>query len=463
MKKNIILIIVAFAMFMETVDTTVLNTAIPAVARSMQVNPISLKLALISYLLSLAIFIPISGWLADKFGVKKIFMWAIVIFTLSSIWCGFTYSLTQLVIGRILQGVGGALTLPIGRLIVVRTYKRNELISKMTVVVMIGAMGMMLGPMIGGIITTHLSWHWIFWINAPIGLIALIMSWYFLPLMPARPVHRLDILGFVLFGSGLAALTLGLSAISEAAVSTRDSFLIIGFSIILLAWYIVHSKGKPHPIVKIDLVQKRTFRVSVFGNLFARLGFGGVPFLVPLLLQIPMEYSPQSSGFLLAPVALGVLLSKPLVLSILRVLGYKYLLIVNTTLVSFSLVSFTFVTQHSSIYFIGCLTFIYGFLMALQYTAINSLAYANIEQEDVSAATSIMSTVQQVAQSFGVAIAALIVSLYSGNYTGHGSLTVTNFHYTFVTLGLVTLLSIVLFFQMKPEDGQELIGVREME
>ncbi len=459
MQKNIILLIVSFAMFMEAVDTTVINTAIPAMSHSLNVNPLDLKLALISYLLSLAIFIPISGWVADKFGVKKVFMIAVGVFTASSIWCGFTHNLFELITARIVQGLGGSLTLPVGRLIIVRTCERHELISKMSIVVMVASLGMMLGPVLGGFITNYFTWRWIFWVNVPVGLLTILLSIYLLPAMPARPVAALDKLGFILFGSGLATLTFGLSTFSESNVSSSHSLFLIAIAFVLLTLYIWHSRGRAHPIVKVELLRERTFRVSVLGNLLARLGFGGVPFLIPLLLQLSLGFSPQLSGMLLAPTAFGVLMVKSFSLPILRYFGYKKLLILNTFLVSFSLWSFATIGQSTSIASIALLSFIYGFLISLQYTGMNSLAYANVSSENISAATSIMSTIQQLAQSFGVAVAALFVRYFSSGYSVDTLVSPSVFHKTFITMSLITFLSVVIFIQMRKEDGQELIKI----
>lgn len=456
--KNIILIIVALAMFMEAVDATVINTAIPAMAQSLDVSPIDLKIALISYLISLAIFIPISGWVADKLGTKKVFMSAIVIFTVSSIWCGITHNLSELVLGRIVQGFGGALTMPIGRLIIVRACERHELVSKMSIVVMVSALGLMLGPVLGGFITNHFSWRWIFWINIPVGMVTFILAGFLFPDMPPRPVPKLDIFGFLLFGTGLASLTLGLAIISEHDIHKSFATLIIVLSILLIILYSLHSRKKDYPIVKTDLLKLRTFRTSVIGNLLSRIGFGGVPFLIPLLLQIVLGYSPQLSGMLLAPTAFGVLIVKPLSLPILRFFGYKNFLTLNTLLVGISLLSFACVSSHTSVYAIAFYTFIYGFFVALQFTGMNSLAYANISHENVSAATSIMSTVQQLSQSFGVAISAILISIFTSKANGNQHLlTESIFQHTFITMGFLTLFSSIVFFYMKSEDGHELL------
>jgi len=457
MNKNIILVIVSFAMFMEAVDTTILNTAIPVMAKSLQVNPIDLKLALISYLLSLAIFIPISGWVADKFGIKKVFIIAIAIFTLSSIWCGFTQSLGGLVLARIVQGLGGSLTMPVGRLIILRTCERHELISKMSIVIMVASLGMMIGPLLGGIITNYFSWRWIFWVNAPIGILSLILSAKLLPYMPPRPVPILDKSGFILFGGGLALLTLGLSMLSETHINITQPLFILLLAAVFLAVYILLSRNKEHPIVKTRLLVIRTFRISVIGNLLARLSFGGIPFLLPLLLQIGLHFSPQLSGFLLTPIALGVFTVKPFSVVILRWFGYKKLLVINTMLVSGSLWSFSAIDVQSSPYSIALLTFVYGFLISLQYTGMNSLAYANIHDDDVSAATSIMSTIQQISQSFGVAVSAILVNFFIYEFSEKQTLTITIFHQTFFTLAILTLLAGIIFTGLRREDGQELI------
>ncbi|MCW8409278.1 DHA2 family efflux MFS transporter permease subunit [Legionella sp. PATHC035] len=461
MRKNIILFIVSFAMFMEAVDTTIINTAIPVMAQSLNVNPVDLKLALISYLLSLAIFIPISGWIADKFGIKIVFMTAISVFTLSSIWCGFTNNLWELITARIVQGLGGSLTMPIGRLIILRTCERHELIAKMSIVVMVASLGMMLGPLLGGIITYRFSWRWIFWVNIPVGVLAVGLSSKLLPYMPPSPVPPLDKLGFILFGSGLATLTFGLSMVSESTATATEIITALFIAFLLLGGYTKHSHNRKHPIVKVELFHIRTFSISVAGNLLARLSFGGVPFLLPLLLQIALGYTPRLSGLLLAPIAVGVFLVKPLSVHILRWLGYKNLLIINTVLVSMSLWSFFYINQFTSVYVIAFLTFMYGFFIALQYTGMNSLAYANISENNMSAATSIMSTTQQLAQSFGVAISAVLLSFFTYKYSVHHVLSIHIFHETFLMLGILTFFSGLIFTFLTKEDGLELIETPE--
>lgn len=452
--KKITPLIVSLAMFMEAVDTNVINTAIPVMSRSFNVNPIDLKIALISYLLSLAIFIPISGWIADKFGIKRVFMIALAIFTLSSFWCGFATGLRELVAARIFQGMGGSLMLPLGRLLIVRTFDRNELIATMSRVVMVGAMGLMLGPVLGGFITHYFSWRWIFWVNIPVGIFAIIIAQIGLKSEAAQKVPPLDKLGFIYFGTSLAAFTFSMSELSESGSQTYFAFFIMLIAFLLLITYAVHSRKRPHPIVKVELFKTRTFRISAIGNLISRLGFGGVPFLIPLMLQIAIGYPAQVSGLLIAPMAVGILLVKPLSLPILRWLGFRRLLLVNTILVAMSLWVFNEINGQSSEIQICIQMFSFGFLISMQYSAMNALAYSNISPANFSAATSVMSTLQQLAQSFGVAVGALCLRYFS---TSLSLASVRIFHDTFFTLGIITLFSSLIFIRLKPEDGQEMI------
>lgn len=442
---------------MEAVDSTVVNTAIPAMSASLHVYPIDLKIALISYLLSLSIFIPISGWLADKFGMKRIFITALIIFTISSFFCGFAHDVKELVIARFLQGLGGAMNLPVGRLIIIRTFERHQLIVIMSRIVVVAALGMMLGPAIGGMITDHFAWYWIFWVNIPVGCLAILLSFRHLTEFKLNNAPRLDKIGFILFGLGLAGFTLGISGLSETEIQPFWPLILIIISIFLLVLYFVHSRRKKHPIIKTDLLRIRTFRISVLGNLVTRIGFGGIPFLVPLLLQIGLNYSAQTSGLLLAPLAIGVMAIRPFVLPTLRFTGYKKLLLINTVFAGIAIWLFMLVGKTTPLWIIGLFSCIYGFAISLQYSVMNSLAYADIPAETLSAATSIMSTMQQVSQSFGVAACALLIRVISWASGKNITANPEVFHLTFFFVGIITLFSAILFFRLKAEDGVQML------
>lgn len=452
--------IVAFTLFIEALDSTILNTAIPSMARSLLVSPLHLKIALISYLMSLALFIPISGWVVDKFGAKKVFISALLLFVSGSIWCGLSTTLTLLIIGRCIQGVGGAFSFPVGRLIMIRSFPRHEMIKVTNKVVMIAAMGVMLGPFFGGLITHHFSWRWIFWINIPFVILVIISATTWIKNFTIEHIAPFDFIGFVLFGAALVLLTFSLSALSEGAISNALAVILLSGALILLGLFFAHAQKIKNPIVDISLFRYRTFRLAIVGNMFSRLGFGGAPFLLPLLLQICLGYSSQTAGFLMMPMAFGILLVRPITLPLLRLFRFRKVLIVNTILLAFCLWSYQLINTHTSFYFIIFLVFLYGFLTSLQYTGMNALFYAEIPKEKNSAANSIIVTCQQLTQSFGVAIAAFLVEIYS-NKTLPLSLKVLQ--HTFFMIGIITLLSAVIFFNIQPDDGVQMLKNKEEE
>ena len=450
--------IISFACFMESVDSTVINTAIPAMSRSLHVDPVDLKVALVSYLLSLAIFIPISGWLADKFGAKKVFINALLIFSLSSLWCGFAHSLTSLIVARFIQGLGGAMQIPIGRLIILRMFGRKRFITQMSQVIMVGALGVMLGPVIGGLLTTYYSWHWIFWVNLPMGGLAMMLACRWLENTAPCTVPPLDVLGFILFGLGLSGFTLGLSALSQTTASSGWSLSVIGMSVVLLVVYVVYARQQAHPIIRFCLFKHNTFSIAAMGNLLARLGIGGVPFLVPLLLQVVFGYSAKWSGLLIAPMAIGVVLAKFIILKLLRRFGYKRLLMLNAIFGCVSIWTFALVSAYTPMYVVSVLTLLYGFMVSLQYSVLNSLTYSDVGDGHLSAATSMAGTLQQLAQSFGVALSALLIRFFSSMLHTHVELTLSVFHETFFVLGFFSLFSLPLFMRLSSNDGHQMIS-----
>jgi len=456
--KKIIGCIVSLALFMDALDTTIINTAIPMMAKSLQVHPVDLKIALISYLVTLAIFIPISGWMADKYGNKNMFIISLIIFTLGSFCCGYASTLPELIVARCIQGLGGAFMLPVGRLILLHTYERHELVQAMNTIVIIVSMALMLGPFIGGTITDHFSWPWIFWVNVPVGIAAVLIARYFLQDTRARKVRPFDLLGFILFGGGLAALTFSFSDLSESSAHQSTALIIMLIAIILLIIYFRYAKYQRHSIINTSLLSIRTFRISMLGNICSRLGFGGIPFLLPLLMQIGLGMSAQLSGLLIAPLAIGVIVVKIISLKILRLLGYKRLLIINTVLVGFSLWSFLIITMNITTYMIAVLTFIFGLLISMQFSGMNSLAYSDISSDDLSSATSLISTIQQLSQSIGVAVSAMLLRLYSITSSQFIVLNIKIFHETFFTLGLITFVSALIFMRLQIGDGRQMLN-----
>lgn len=456
-KQFITPLIVSLAIFMETVDTTIINTAIPSMAQSLQIGPVDLKIALISYLLSLAIFIPISGWLSDKYGTKKIFLTAITIFTLSSIGCGFSSTLYELVFSRFLQGVGGALMIPVGRLIVIRLFKRSELLQVTNRIMIPALIGPALGPFLGGIISQTFSWRWIFWVNIPFGIINFILTWLWIDNYKTEKNPPFDWFGFFLFGTGLAGFVFAFSALSESDFPLYLIGIIFLIALSFLLAYAFHSFHHKHSVLKMQLFLSRTFRISVIGNLSVRIGFAGIPFLLPLFLQIGLGYTPQSAGLMVAITAIGAIVMKFFNRWTIKILGFKKLLLLNNLLLGLSLWLFMWIYPETPWFIIALFTFIYGLLSSQQYGTMNPLAYADLPREDLGSATSIMSVVQQVASSFGVAATALILKRFDFLSTTKHILTLADFHHTFFVLGILTMLVVFIFAQLKKDDGQNLI------
>lgn len=457
MSKRITMSIVSLALFMDVLDSNVINTAVPAMAHTFHVNPIDIKIALISYLLSLAIFIPMSGWVSDKYGTKNIYVGALGLFTVSSFFCGNAHSLTFLVIARFIQGIGGAFMISLGRLTLARTFKRHELVEAMNTVIIVVSLAVMTGPFIGGFIVDHFSWPWIFWVNLPAGTITMLCAMKYLKETAAKNPKPFDFVGFVLFGGSLSTVCFSLSEMSESHHHLDAALMRLLIALMMLIAYAFYARNKKYPVIKVELLKIRTFRISVFGNLTARLGFAGIPFLLPLLQQVGLGFSAQLSGLLLMPSAFGIIFSKFISIKILRKVGYKKFLLVNTFLVGMILWLFQMIIVGTPLYLIALITFCYGVVTSAQYTGMNSLALAEIADEQLSASTSITSTVQIFAQSLGVAVGAILLRVYSFHAGKTGVLTPVIFHDAFFTLGLITFLSSIVFLGLKSGDGKQML------
>src|SRR6202451_4299247 len=395
--KRLLPWLVAVAFFMESLDTTILNTAVPAIAAAIHVAPLSMKSVLASYTLSLAVFIPISGWMADRFGTRRVFASAIGIFTLGSLLCGISSNIHLLVACRILQGCGGAMMIPVGRITMVRAFAKSELINAMSFVAIPGLVGPMLGPVLGGAIIGYFHWSVIFFVNIPIGLCGLVLVYRHLPNYREKRNYPLDIIGLVLFGSGIALLSYVLEVFGETTLTAREMLGLLGISGALLAAYGLHTKRMAHPLLRLKLLAVRTFRVAVSGNLFTRLGIGGIPFLLPLLYQIGLGFSPIQSGLLIMPQAFAAMSLKLTMPHILKKFGYRSVLIANTIALGLMIFLFSTIDAVTPVWLIVMMACTYGFLTSLQYTSMNPLAYADVNDREAAAASTIASTVQQMA------------------------------------------------------------------
>lgn len=447
--------VVATALFMEQLDSTIVNTAIPAMAVSLQVTPLSLKAVVTSYILSLAVCIPVSGWMADRFGTRRVFGAAVALFTVSSVLCGLALNAPMLVATRILQGIGAAMMMPVGRLAIIRTFPKGELLNAMNFVIIPALIGPLLGPTIGGLIVNWLSWREIFFINVPVGLIALYLIYHHMPDYRGETPRPLDVIGLVLFGSGTALLSWLLEIFGEHSLDPTSFGVLLTLSFSLLAAYFLHARELTYPLLRITLFRIRTFRVSVAGGFITRLGVGSLPFLLPLLYQLGLGLPAWQSGLLMMPTALAAMGMKLISSRVLRRFGYRKVLIVNTLMIGVTIGLYTLVSAATPLFAIVLLGLALGFFNSLQFSSMNSMAYADVDTPDSSMASTISSTFQQISMSFGLAFGSLITAWYLGDLPQTDRLAVTGaLHHAFLTLGALTIVSSLSFWALRPRDGE---------
>lgn len=446
--------IAATAFFMQALDATILNTAIPAIAKSLNHSPLAMQSAIISYTLTVAMLIPISGWLADRFGTRKVFIISVSLFVSGSLLCALSNSLMMLVGSRIIQGIGGAMMMPVARLALLRAYPRSELLPVLNFVTIPGLIGPIVGPLLGGWLVTYATWHWIFLINIPIGLAGIFYAYRYMPDFTA-PSRHFDLIGFLLFGLSLVMLLSGLSLFSEKIISTQLSILIFISGLILMMLYVWHAFRYATPLFQLSLFKIRTFSIGILGSIVSRLGTGSVPFLMPLMLQIGFGYSALVAGYMMAPTAIGSLLAKSFVTKLLRKFGYKKTLISITLLIGVMISQFSLQTASEQLWILIIPLFLLGMVMSIQFTSMNTITLGDLTDKTASSGNSLMAVTQQLSISFGVAVSATVLHAYETYSEGT---TVDHFHYTFITMGIITMLSSLVFVMLKPGDGSNLIS-----
>jgi EmrB/QacA subfamily drug resistance transporter len=447
--------VVACALFMEQLDSTIVNTAIPSMAANLNVTPLSLKAVVTSYIVSLAVFIPVSGWLADRFGTRRVFATAVALFTLASMLCGLALNAPMLVAARILQGISAAMMMPVGRLTVIRTFPKDELLAAMNFVIIPALIGPLLGPTVGGLIVHWLSWREIFFVNVPMGLLALYLIHRYMPDYRSSEPRELDLIGLVLFASGTALLSWLLEVFGEHHLDMTSAAVLLILAISLLAAYVWHALKTPYPLLRLALFRLRTFRVSVIGGFITRLGIGGLPFLLPLLYQLGLGLPAWQSGLLMMPAAFAAMGMKVISTHVLRRYGYRQVLIVNTVLIGIVIGLFGTVATDTPLPLIVIFSLLLGFFNSLQFSSMNSMAYADIDVSDTSMASTIASSLQQLSMSFGLAVGSLITGWYLGDVPQTDRLQVTGaLHYAFLTLGVLTIISSLSFWTLQRRDGE---------
>ena len=447
--------VVAIAFFMQSLDGTILNTALPAMALDLAENPLRMQGVIIAYMLTVALLIPASGWIADRFGTKRIFFSAILLFSFGSLLCALANSLGLLVGARVIQGLGGALMLPVGRLVVLRAYPRSELVRIMSFITIPGLLGPLLGPTLGGWLVEILSWHWIFLLNLPVGALGCYAVWKFIPDLRGAERTAFDGVGFVLFGAAMVLITIAMEGLGELHLPHLRVMLLLFAGMACLAAYWLRAGRIENPLFSPRLFRTRTFSVGILGNLFARLGSGALPFLVPLLLQVALGYSPSQAGMSMIPLAAAAMVAKSIARPLIERLGYRIVLTSNTLLLGVLLCSLGLVSESTPYPLLLAQLALLGAVNSMQFTAMNTVTLIDLDDASASSGNGLLSVVAQLSLSLGVACAGALL----GGFTTAGSAegvesTLGAFQLTFLSIGLMAMLAAAIFLQLAPTDGR---------
>jgi EmrB/QacA subfamily drug resistance transporter len=453
---------VATALFMENMDSTVIATSLPAIAADIGTSPLTLKLAITSYLLSLAVFIPASGWTADRFGARLVFSLAVAVFMIGSIGCALSSSVSHFVIARILQGAGGAMMTPVGRLVLLRSIDKSALVNAMAWVTVPALVGPVIGPPLGGFITTYFSWHWIFLINIPIGLIGIFMALRYIDPIRSENPERFDLYGLVLAGIGLGGIAFGLSVAGLNLLPWTVVAALVVVGSISMTLYVIHARRTGSPVLDFSLLRLPTLRASIIGGFLFRLGIGALPFLLPLLMQVGFGLSPFQSGLVTFSSAVGAMGMKTLAARIIRTFGFRNIMVINAIVSSLFLAASALFTASTPLLLIMIILVVGGFFRSLQFTAINTVAYAEVDPAQMSRATTLVSVNQQLAISAGVAVGAF--SVEATMMLRHVSeLTAAEFPPAFIVVAIISAVSAYFFWQMPDDAGHEISGRKAVE
>lgn len=454
-RERLLPLIVAVALFMESMDSTVIATSLPAIAADLGTEPLALRLAVTSYLVSLAIAIPASGWLADRFGPRRVLCFAITVFMIGSIGCALSGSLASFVIARVVQGVGGAMMTPVGRLVLARAIDKRSLVDAMSWLAIPALVGPVVGPPLGGFLTTYFSWHWIFLINIPIGLIGIVMVLRFVKDFPDSARGRFDFLGWFLVGLGLAGLAFGFSVLGLAFVPPIVTALLIVGGFIFSTAYVWHARKHPAPVLDLSLLRLATMSVNVYGGGLFRTGVGALPFLLPMMLQLGFHLSPLQSGLITLATALGAMQMKAVAPAVLRRYGFRKTLLWNAWISAVLLAACAMFTPATPYAVMVGVLIVNGFFRSLQFTSVNTIAYAELQPHQISNATPLLAVVQQLSASAGVALGAIVVDVMVFAH-GHAAPDASDFPAAFIVVALVSASSAWFFWRLPANAGEEL-------
>ncbi len=455
--RVLIPMIVSVAFLMEQLDSTIITTAIPDMARSLGTTPVRMNTAITAYVLALAVFIPVSGWFADRFGARRVFALALLVFTVGSALCGMAESLPMLVATRTLQGLGGAMMTPVGRLILLRSFPRSQFVTAMTYMTLPAIAGPVIGPLLGGVLTTYASWRWIFYVNLPFGLLGIVLAMRFVEDVSDDKPARFDVPGFLLVGGGVALLQVGLESLGRPVISLSEVIGVLGTGAVLLAVFAAHARRVPVAAVDLGLFRLRSFAVGTLAGGLCRVAMNAPPFLLPLMLQVGFGMSPVASGTLTFASSVGAIFVRVIAARLLRRFGFGVVLGGSAVAGSLVLAGFALLEPDTPRWLIGAYAFVFGLVRATQFMTSNTLSYADMPGAKLSRATSLGGILQQLTVSFGVSLSALLL----GAVGQHGALlTPARFHEVFVLTALLPLLALPGFLLLRPEDGAQVSGRR---
>lgn len=456
-RQILIPLIVACALFMENMDSTVLATSLPAIAADIGENPLALKLAFTAYLVSLAVFIPISGWMADRHGSRTIFAAAIAVFMGGSLLCAASSTLAAFVLARFVQGIGGAMMVPVGRLVLLKTVPKSGLVAALNYLTVPALLGPIMGPPLGGLITQYFNWRGIFLINVPIGILGLALVLRHIPNIRESDLPPLDARGFLLLGFGLSVLMLGLSALGGHLLPGAVTFACIVTGALALAGYVRHAVRVPDPVIDLDLLKLPTYRAGVAGGSLFRIGAGATPFLLPLMFQLGFGLDPFHSGLLTCATAVGAMFMKTLTIMILRRFGFRLVLTWNAVLASAATGIYGLFTATTSHVLVVAVLLLSGCLRSLQFTSLNAISFAEVGKEAMSQASSASSMAQRLSQSMGVVVGAYALQI-SNDLQGHASIVAADFWPAFAVVAVVSSMSLFFNLVLAPDAGAEVSG-----
>ena len=458
---RLIALVVAVTFFMENLDATVIATALPTMATAFGVTPVDMNIGITAYILAVAIFIPLSSWVADRFGARRVFAGAIIVFTLASLLCGLSQSLEMFVLARVLQGIGGALMVPVGRLAVLRNTEKKDLVKMIAIITWPGLVAPILGPLAGGLIVTHATWPWIFYVNLPLGLLALIAALWLVPQGREAHVRRFDAKGFVLLAGACVALLGGLEWLgNQTGEQLLPGVALVVAGLVLAVWAAQHCRHYTDPLLPLETLSINTFRVSVYGGSLFRLAISALPFLLPLLFQVAFGLSPVDAGLLVLAVFAGNLAMKPFTTAIMQRHGFRKVLLVNGVIGVTSIVACAFFTTQTPFALIAAVLFVGGLSRSMQFTCYNSIGFADVPKARMSEASALFSMSFQLAMGLGVTVAALLLRA-SMSISGHEALAqVGDFRVAFIGVALLGGLALVDVYRLPKGAGESVLNRR---